>query len=128
MNKNQLLVALNPYQGDTPKVLCVCSAGVLRSPTIATELAKRGYNTRAAGASAQFALIPLSQALVVWADHIVAVDEVEDQVRGMVSGVSEQYKPNILIVDIPDVFEYNDPALVEIVKRELDEVGLFKWK
>jgi predicted protein tyrosine phosphatase len=65
---------MNRYQGNWKKVLCVCSAGLLRSPTAAEVLREEfDYNTRAAGAEPQFALIPVSAALIMWADEIVCM-------------------------------------------------------
>ena len=49
MRANAMHNCTNPYQTGTEKILCVCSAGLLRSPTLAGELYKRGFNTRAAG-------------------------------------------------------------------------------
>lgn len=46
--KNQLANVGNRFQTKTKKVLCVCSAGLLRSPTLANVLnLKYGFNTRA---------------------------------------------------------------------------------
>ena len=49
-NYNRLGNSRNIYQGKDKRVLCVCSAGLLRSPTAANVLHKEfGYNTRACG-------------------------------------------------------------------------------
>ena len=57
----------NPYQGKDKRVLFVCSAGLLRSATAARIYASK-YNTRAAG-SANYALVPVSDELIAWADE-----------------------------------------------------------
>mgnify|MGYP006914605993 FL=1 len=62
----------NPYQGGDKRVLFVCSAGLLRSATAARIYAGR-YNTRAAG-SADYALIPVTQELLLWAHEVVFVN------------------------------------------------------
>jgi len=74
---NRLANAKNPFQSDRKKVLCVCSAGLLRSPTDAWILSNEpfGFNTRAAGASDEYALIKLDQVLVEWADEVVVMEE-----------------------------------------------------
>lgn len=73
--RNQLANVGNRFQTKTKKVLCVCSAGLLRSPTLANVLnLKYGFNTRAVGADKEFALIPITQALIWWADEIVFVN------------------------------------------------------
>src|SRR5574343_525749 len=98
--RNQLANITNPYQTKAKRVLCVCSAGLLRSPTMANTLHKEyGYNTRACGSCVEFALIPISEALVYWADEIVFVN-----------------KDNIL--DLPDQFCWNEGQLVEIIKEQ----------
>ena len=72
---NRLYNCKNPYQGDAKKVLCVCSAGLLRSPTAAVVLNREyGYNTRACGTEVGHALIPLDETLMHWADEIVVMD------------------------------------------------------
>jgi predicted protein tyrosine phosphatase len=74
---NRLGNCTNPYQGNTKKVLCVCSAGLLRSPTAAVVLSQEpfNYNTRAAGISTDYALVQVDDVLVTWADEIVCMDE-----------------------------------------------------
>jgi predicted protein tyrosine phosphatase len=65
---NRLGNAKNEYQTKVKKVLCVCSAGMLRSPTLANVLHEKfGYNTRAVGYSPHFALVPLDQVHLKWA-------------------------------------------------------------
>ncbi len=71
---NQLANINNPYQGKSKKVLCLCSAGLLRSPTAANVLHREfGFNTRSAGVM-DYALIPLSEALFLWADEVLVMD------------------------------------------------------
>ena len=55
---NKLANTRNPYQGTSKRVLCVCSAGLLRSPTIAWILSNPpfNFNTRAAGVSLEYVL------------------------------------------------------------------------
>ena len=55
---NRLANSSNRYQGEYKRVLCVCSAGLLRSPTAALVLSQEPYNfnTRAAGLDEAFAL------------------------------------------------------------------------
>ncbi len=66
----------NPYQGEFKRVLCVCSAGLLRSPTAAMVLSQDpfNFNTRAAGIVPNYALIPVDEVLLEWADEIVCME------------------------------------------------------
>lgn len=111
--KNQLANVGNRFQTKSKKVLCVCSAGLLRSPTLANCLhIKYGFNTRAVGADKEFALIPITQALIWWADEIVFVNfesfamlsqEEKDEIEDV--GVTKT------ILNIEDDFDWMDANL-----------------
>ena len=112
----------NPNQGKAKKVLCVCSAGLLRSPTIAWILSNDpfNYNTRAVGTSSDYALIVLDEVQLQWADVVVFVDqgnyvnacyEYEELINNM-----EHY-----VLDIPDIYEFKHPKLVKIATQQLKE-------
>lgn len=98
---NSLHNVSNPYQGNDKRVLCVCSAGLLRSPTIAFILQREyGYNTRSCGVH-DYALIPISTALVLWADEVVFAEE-EHYNTVKDCQVMEQKKYRIL--NVPDKY------------------------
>lgn len=113
MNLNALHNVKNPYQGNTKKVLCVCSAGLLRSPTAAKVLYDEyGYNTRACGVYEEYALIPLTELLLVWADEIVFMnhehlEEAEEKFGKITT--------NLLVLEIPDKYPYMDPELQKLI-------------
>ena len=124
---NQIANTQNPYQGDAVKALCVCSAGLLRSPTIAKVLTERGYNTRAAGMSQEYALIPVTPALIAWADEIHVVAEQEDalldaiiEAKAAVGGFVSFKYPEVHVYDIPDCFPTFDPELIRIIEEDLN--------
>ena len=107
---NRKFNATNPNQGNAKRVLCVCSAGLLRSPTLAHVLSTSGLNTRAAGSTATFALIVADEVLIHWADEIVFVNkenynELKQTHHASLSGKF------IKILDIPDEYEYRHPQL-----------------
>ena len=111
--RNQLANVTNRYQTDAKRVLSVCSAGLLRSPTLANVLHQEfGYNTRAAGSSEEYALIPVSVALLYWADEIVFVN-VENFNACLY--YNEEYDSIIrrkaVVLSIEDNFEWNAPVL-----------------
>jgi len=111
---NKLANCHNKFQGDAKKVLCICSAGLLRGPTIAKVLAEEfGYNTRAAGIDEEYALIDVTDVLIEWADEIVvAEDTIAYDLLYKFPQVSEY-----ISLDIPDKFEYNSPELVKKIKN-----------
>lgn len=122
--RNQIANAANRFQGTQKRVLCLCSAGLLRSATIADILVKTGkYNVRNAGCSQEYALIPLSTALLHWADEIIVVKEWEDFVREALESENLTELTPVTSLDIPDVFARNEPELIEIIKQGLIQEG-----
>lgn len=115
--RNQLANTTNPFQGSSKKVLCVCSAGLLRSPTLANVLHKEmGYNTRACGSAESFALIPLSEALIQWADEIVFVDEgCKDYLDNETKEEISSSRATTVTLDVPDEYSFGD----EVLEKEL---------
>lgn len=119
MLNNRLYNLGNTYQNYTefPRVLCVCSAGLLRSPSLAYYLANKGFNTRAAGTEKDYALIPLEEGLIEWADMIVFVNPANYQRAA--NKIPEHKK--VVVLDIPDEFEYRDPQLMAIIDHQWKE-------
>ena len=118
---NRLANSKNPYQGEYKKVLCVCSAGLLRSPTAAWVLSQKpyNYNTRAAGLTEEFALVPVDKVLLHWASEIVCMSgEQADEVQDLLDDMQEE-KP-IISLNIPDMYGYRDPELVELIRTAYD--------
>jgi predicted protein tyrosine phosphatase len=110
----------NNFQGDYKRVLTVCSANMLRSPTIALVLSMEPYNcnTRSAG-TAGFSLIPVTDELLFWADEIVCADTEHATVINAKLMSLNLDKP-IVNLRIPDNYEYRNPDLIEMIKRRYD--------
>lgn len=100
------------------RILCVCSAGLLRSPTTAWVLSNEPYNfnTRAVGIDVGHALIPLDDVLLEWADEIVCMDEYQQKV------LQEKTKKIVHNLKIGDSFEYRDKGLVTMIKMRAKEI------
>lgn len=107
------------------RTLCVCTAGLLRSPSLAWVLSNPPYNrnTRAAGSESTYALIPVDEALIVWADEIVYANPIN---AGQVQAKFEVSSNSVYILDLPDRFVYRDPILISIIRKELERVGFPK--
>ena len=114
--RNQRSNAMNPYQGESTKALCVCSAGLLRSPTIAKYLTSLGYNTRACGTSQDYALIRLSSALLGWCDEVHVVKEQERSVRYALKQLDFTLPPEVIVLDIPDMYKTFAPELEQMIE------------
>lgn len=118
--RNRLVNASNKYQTNAKRVLCLCSAGLLRSPTTANLLHQEfGYNTRAAGVHAEFALVPVDEVLLAWADEIVCV---EQSVAQQLAHNFDVSKRHVVVLDIPDNYEWNDPHLRACIKQQYVEI------
>lgn len=124
---NQKANVNNPYQGSRIKALTVCSAGLLRSPTMAKFLSDLGiYNTRACGTSQEYALVPITEALILWSDEIHVVKEQADIVYQLLdlfeftygtNGDPGRHKP-VYIYDIPDQYGTFDNKLEKLIEAE----------
>jgi len=118
---NRLWNASNPNQGDALKALCICSAGLLRSPTVAWILSNEPYNlnTRAAGSTKTFALIHADEVLLHWADILVFVNQENyDETFRDYEIESFEHK-QIIILDLPDRYKTRDPELIRIANDQL---------
>lgn len=129
ISRNQLGVVYNPYQGVHKKVLTVCSAGCLRSPTAAHILSSDpwNFNTRCAGVSQEYAIIPITEALILWADVIVCMDAIHarvvNEMQNELATQNDNYEyKQVIVLDIPDNFAYRDPELVSIMKEKFKEI------
>lgn len=107
----------NQHQGNRRRLLFVCSAGLLRSPTGAAVAIARGYNARSCG-TGNYALIQLSANLIYWADRIyfmhpenyqAAMALVQDQ-EDLIHEINCKHS----ILGIEDRYNYMDPELTSI--------------
>lgn len=104
--------------GEWPRVLCVCSAAVNRSPTLAWLLSRPPYNctTIAAGSHTYKAIVPISQVLLDWAQIAVFANP-ENKARVLEDGLHLPAKTYTL--QLPDSYSYRDHELVSIIHEEL---------
>lgn len=111
---NRLANSKNQFQGEYKKVLCVCSAGLLRSPTAAFVLSQEpfDFNTRAAGLVPDFALIPVDEVLLEWADEIVCMTKEQE------TELKTKTEKTVICLEIPDNFAYRNPKLIEMIKEK----------
>ena len=118
---NKLSNTRNPYQGTSKRVLCVCSAGLLRSPTIAWILSNPpfNFNTRAAGVSLEYALIPVTEELAYWADTIICVQE--NQVA-QIERIAPESTKKIIVLPVEDKYPTRSPELIKILTPQLLEI------
>lgn len=122
---NKLSNCKNKFQGTTKKVLCICSAGLLRSPTAAVVLSQEpfNFNTRAAGINSEYALIDVDDVLMEWADEFVVMESWMSQDLDLRLNRLGLQSKDILCLNIPDEFAYRDPNLMQMISDKYKEVA-----
>ena len=119
----------NHSQGSAPRWLFVCSAGLLRSPTGAALAIRKGLNARSCGSAVDYALIPISANLIMWAEKIVFVNE-ENYHESLELFKDYQMLHKLLtlrslVVDIPDIYNFNESDLIIEFEKQIDWVRAF---
>ena len=100
------------------RVLFVCSQNRLRSPTAEQVFSNRaGFEVASAGTDPA-ADTPVSPELLEWADVIFVME------RAHRNRLMKRFGPHleskrIVCLDIPDEFEYMDPALVKLLEAKV---------
>lgn len=100
------------------KLLFVCSRNRLRSPTAEAVFAEyKGLEVDSAGLDRE-AEIPLSSEAIEWADIIFVME------KSHRSKLSRNFQPwlkhkRVICLDIPDEYEYMEPALVQLLKKKV---------
>lgn len=112
---NRLHNISNPHQGKYKRILCVCSSGLLRSPTLALVLGNMGHNARAVGSVPSHALIAIDEYLIEWADQIVFVNE---ENYNDVASKFDLSDVDTITLAIPDRYPYRDPILMGICEDQ----------
>lgn len=119
---NRIWNCKNPNQGKALKVLCVCSAGLLRSPTAANVLHREfGFNTRAVGITKEYALTLLEDVHLHWADEIVCMESwmaynIEDRLERL-----NLQDKSLYALNVKDEYEYMDEELQREILRKYNE-------
>lgn len=100
------------------KLLFVCSQNRLRSPTAeAVFSAYPGIEAISAGTNND-ATTPISADLIEWADVVICMEKIHR--NKLTSKFKTEFKSKRLVVlDIPDNYEYMDPELVRILKTKV---------
>lgn len=111
-------------QGNYPKVLFVCTGGMLRSATSAHYMAAAcGWNTRSAG-TMHGALPTVDEYLLEWADQVYCMtqEHFEELVHRF-----KWAGPKIKVLDIEDKYYYRSPELVKVLAEKFkDEIAAYE--
>ena len=103
------------------RVITVCSAACLRSPTAAVVLSQDpfNFNTRAVGLTDEYAIVKLDDSLHMWADEFVVMSL---RMKDTILVRYPDTQAPIIVLDIPDRFQYRDPELMKMIKDSYLEV------
>lgn len=99
------------------KLLFICNQNKHRSKT-AEHLFKNAFETQSAG---RYNEKPVTAQQLRWADVVVVMEDA--QRTELTHRFPKEYlKKRIVSLDIPDVYSYNEPTLVEMLKSRLSTV------
>ncbi|MBD3249761.1 phosphotyrosine protein phosphatase [Candidatus Woesearchaeota archaeon] len=98
-------------------VLFICNQNENRSKT-AELIFKDRFKTKSAGL---FNVKPVSSKDIGWTDKVVVM---EDRQRSEIGKrfPREYMQKQILSLDIPDIYRFNQPELVEILKNKMEKL------
>lgn len=100
------------------KVLFICNQNENRSRT-AEEIFKKEFETKSAGLYNE---MPLDEKQLSWADLVVVMEE--SQRSEIAKRFPKQYmQKRIVSLDIPDIYNYNNPKLVKILRSKMNELA-----
>ena len=117
VSRNAAGVCNNMYQGQAKRVLTVCSAACLRSPTAAAVLNQEyGYNTKAAGVSLEYAIVPVTGRLLMWSQEIVVMESWQAHEIIEMLEIMGIDRP-VICLNIDDNYCYMQPELVSLIKQ-----------
>jgi predicted protein tyrosine phosphatase len=103
-----------------PNLLFICGKNQWRSPT--AELLFKNHtihSVRSAGTSDK-ARIKVNQQLIAWADIILVMERKHRRIVEQNFTESIEDKP-IIILDIEDIDQFNDPELIDILRISLQD-------
>ena len=99
-------------------ILFICSQNRLRSPTAETIFSSwPAIQTDSAGLTNE-AENPVTPELIEWAELIFVMEKTHQ------SKLSKKFRPylsnkRVICLDIPDEYEYMDPALIQLLKKRI---------
>ena len=99
------------------KVLFICNQNQNRSKT-AEELFSEEFETKSAGLYNEK---PVTKKQLEWADLIIVMENA--QRTELANRFPQQYlKKQIVSLDIPDIYIYNDPELIGLLKIKINKL------
>ena len=99
-------------------LLFVCSRNKWRSPTAEVIFKNNNEHTARSAGTENSARIRITESMIGWADIIFVMEKkhklrLKEKYAGLLTGKS------IIILDIPDDYQYMDPELVAMLKEAI---------
>lgn len=106
------------------RILFVCSQNRLRSPTAEAVFSEYPQLEALSAGTNHDAETPLSGDLIEWADVIVAMEKTHK------TKISQKFRSQlankrIVVLSIPDNYDYMQPELIKILKAKLPRIVQF---
>lgn len=119
---------MKQYEGNYKRVLCVCTANMLRSPTAAyvLSLAPFRFNTRSAGVH-PCALIRVTPALLSWCEEVVCMEQEHALEVTAIMKENDITDKSLFVLGIPDDYDFRDTLLMEMIANRYTEMSAFKF-
>jgi predicted protein tyrosine phosphatase len=108
----------NPKISTLKNILFVCSQNRLRSPTAEQIYSQRPDLEVASAGTNNDAETPLTLELIEWADMIFVMEKTH-RTKLQTRFRSALKSKRVVCLDIPDKYEFMDPALVSLLKTKL---------
>jgi predicted protein tyrosine phosphatase len=106
------------------KLLFICTFNMSRSPTAEDLFVKSEiYDVKSAGL-APVAVKKVTQDMIDWADKIFIMSERNDKHLTLLKSDFNINNKLVYDLDINDVYERNDPILIQILKDKLTKNGI----
>ena len=100
------------------KILFVCSHNEMRSSTAETVYRDEGMNVLSAGTE-RSANVRISVELLQWADLILVMEK-KHQVAIETHFGDEIMNKKVIVLNIPDNYNYMEPQLVSLIRKRAD--------
>ncbi|RYU87930.1 protein tyrosine phosphatase [Mucilaginibacter terrigena] len=101
-----------------PNLLFICSKNQWRSPTAEVLFKGHSFHYARSAGTGDKARIKLNQKLIDWADVVFVM---EYKHRDIIKQKFDARHKQLVVLNIPDDYRFNDPELVEILKSALAE-------
>jgi predicted protein tyrosine phosphatase len=107
-------------------LLFICSGNCNRSPTAESLFLNSRFYEAKSGGTDPNAVVRISQDLIDWADVVFVMSEKEDGHRTFIENNFSVKGKLACDLGIPDNYDRDDPELVELLRKKIEEFFLLQ--